>query len=50
MSVETTSPGGPPFPHDPLVLILAVTVIAFAAIVILALAGHPYVAGAIGPV
>lgn len=50
MSVEQHQPGGlPPWnPHT--ALILAVTVIAFAAIVVLALAGHGVAAALIGPV
>ncbi|TCC34960.1 hypothetical protein [Kribbella sindirgiensis] len=50
MSVETSTAGRPPSPPNLVVLILAVTVVAFAAIVILALAGHAIAAGVIGTV
>jgi amino acid permease len=51
MSVDTTTGGGePPDRHHQFVLILEVTVIAFAAIVVLALAGQAVAAGVIGTV
>ena len=46
--VETSTAGGPPSPHNQVVLILAVTVDAFAAIVVLRLAGQAIAAGVIG--
>lgn len=50
MSVETSTDGKPPSPHQLVVLVLAVTVVAFAAIVVLALTGHAIAAGVIGTV
>jgi hypothetical protein len=51
MSVDTPPVGGPSTKHLQVVLlVLAVTVIAFTAIVVLALAGHGVAAALIGPV
>ncbi|MFG1912997.1 hypothetical protein [Kribbella sp. NPDC048928] len=51
MSVDTSTTSAPPTKHLQVVLlVLAVTVIAFAAIVVLALTGHAAAAVLIGPV
>ncbi|MEU4607443.1 hypothetical protein AB0F43_31040 [Kribbella sp. NPDC023972] len=50
MSVGTTSGGEPPDRHNQFVLILVVTVIAFAAVVVLALGGQAIAAGVISTV
>lgn len=49
MSVEQQSAGGPPFGQFPMV-VLAVTVVSFVAVVILGVVGQPVAAGVIGTV
>lgn len=50
MSVETTPASEPANRHRQILLVLVVTVIAFTAIVVLALSGHDAAAALIGPV
>ena len=50
MSVEPPGQGEPPDRHNQFVLILVVTVIAFAAIVVLAVTSHALTAGVIASV